>query len=384
MGAPHLGCIGLLIWATIAGVILFEYLPVAGIRRDWQTALIRKKIMLSSFALLGAGILVTIGVLVLSPGREAATLPVEISFGEPQIAAPNPSQSGSFSVGYLTYGSGIDLHREEFGEGVSIISPTVDASPYVSYQDWNGKLRKFFFGFDEDTFPLNGRVWFPEGEGPFPLVLIVHGNHNLADFSDPGYAYIGELLASRGFITVSVDQNFLNGGIPGRSSGENDARAWMLLEHLEFWEDLNQKVDSPFYHQVDLQNIALIGHSRGGEAAALAATFNQLSRYPNNAHTRWDYHYGIKAVVGIAPVDMQWLPADHANPLVDVSYLVLQGSHDADLYYFDAIQQYHRTIFTDPEGMAFKSAVYIYRANHGQFNTTWGARGLPRHQRDIY
>ena len=39
-----------------------------------------------------------------------------------------------------------------------------------------------------------------EGAGPFPLVLIVHGNHDMAEFSDPGYEYLGELLASRGFI----------------------------------------------------------------------------------------------------------------------------------------------------------------------------------------
>ena len=59
-------------------------------------------------------------------------------------------------------------------------------------------------------------------------MLIVHGNHNYRQFSDPGYEYLGALLASRGFILASVDENFLNG-----LSGENDARAWVLLKHLE-------------------------------------------------------------------------------------------------------------------------------------------------------
>ena len=72
----------------------------------------------------------------------------------------------------------------------------------------------------------------PEGDGPFPLVLIVHGNHLMEQFSDEGYAYLGEMLASRGFIAVSVDENFLNysfwGNIP-----DNDmkVRAWILLKH---------------------------------------------------------------------------------------------------------------------------------------------------------
>ena len=35
---------------------------------------------------------------------------------------------------------------------------------------------------------------------------------------------------SRGYIAVSVDENFLNGGI----RTENDARGWMLLKHLKW------------------------------------------------------------------------------------------------------------------------------------------------------
>ncbi|MBN2044219.1 MAG: hypothetical protein JW757_04290 [Anaerolineales bacterium] len=363
--------LGLVLGAVLVGI------GVPGILREWGSAPLRKQIMLGLFTAIGVGILAVEGYYIFSPGSEAAKLPVEIKLGKPQISGPDPSLPGAYPVGYLTYGSGTDRQREEFAADVDLVTETVDASPYVTYSDWNGRLRKFFFGFDESAFPLNGRVWYPQGMGPFPLVLIVHGNHNLADFSDPGYAYLGELLASRGFIVVSVDQNFLNGGIPGKSSGENDARAWMLLEHLAVWEGWHLDPESPFYQQVDLEKIALIGHSRGGEAAALAATFNQLSRYPNNAHIRWEYDYGIKAVVAIAPVDQQWLPADHPNPLVDTSYLVLQGSHDADLYYFDGIGQYQRTSFADSESGAFKSAVYLYRANHSQFNTTWGAQDYP-------
>ena len=98
------------------------------------------------------------------------------------------------------------------------------------------KSRKKYWGFDPKAFPINGRVWYPDGAGPFPLVLIVHGNHNMKDFSDPGYGYLGELLASRGFILASVDENFINGGL----RGENDGRGWLLLEHLEGVERLQR------------------------------------------------------------------------------------------------------------------------------------------------
>ena len=43
------------------------------------------------------------------------------------------------------------------------------------------------------------------------MILTVHGNHGMEHHSDPGYAYLGEHLSSRGFVMVSVDENFING-----------------------------------------------------------------------------------------------------------------------------------------------------------------------------
>jgi hypothetical protein len=39
-----------------------------------------------------------------------------------------------------------------------------------------GTIRKEYWGFDFTKLPVHGRVWYPDGAGPFPLVLIVHGN----------------------------------------------------------------------------------------------------------------------------------------------------------------------------------------------------------------
>ncbi|MGH7483263.1 MAG: alpha/beta hydrolase family protein, partial [Longimicrobiales bacterium] len=231
-----------------------------------------------------------------------------------------------------------------------------------------------YWGFGPDAFPLNARVWYPAGAGPFPLVLAVHGNHDMRDFSDPGYAYLGELLASRGFILVSVDENFLN----GRIRQENDARAWLLLKHLEAWRAFTSDVSNPLHGRADFDRIALIGHSRGGEAVAHAAAFNRLPRYPDDATVSFDFGFGIRAIIAIAPVDGQYRPADRLAPVRDVSYLVFHGSHDGDVSSFAGLRQYQRVSFTDrPGGSAdqlpfFKAAVYVYRANHGQWNTVWG------------
>lgn len=309
--------------------------------------------------------------LFLSPGQPAVTLPGQyLPSGAPDL--PDPTEPGPFPVDYLTYGSGEDQRRPEYGDQVDLITQTVNASSFITFSGWQKKIREWYWGFGMSSVPVNAQVWYPQGEGPFPLVLVVHGNHAMTDFSEPGYAYLAELLASRGFIVASVDQNFFNGSLYGKAQSETDARAWLLLKHLETWERWNRQPGNIFYQNVDLDRIALIGHSRGGEAVGLAAAFNRLTHYPENGRITWNFNFSIKSVIAIAPVDQQYKPAGHPAEITDVNYLVLQGSHDGDVSSFKGIQQYERVSFTGPQGKLFKAAVYIYRANHGQFNSLWG------------
>ncbi len=287
----------------------------------------------------------------------------------PGIDAPDPSHPGTFVVRRLFYGSGTDRRRVEYRDSVTLKTGVVNATPFIRGADPKLlKERWKYWGFDAKRLPVNGRVWYPDGPGPFPLVLIVHGNHNMRQYSDPGYAYLGELLASRGYIVASVDENFLNGNL----RTENDARGWMLLQHLVAWRRFNADATSPLFGKVDLARIALMGHSRGGEAIAVAAAFNRLARYPDDARVRFDFNFDIRTLVAIAPVDGQYRPADQGTPLSDLNYLVLHGAHDSDVSTFMGQRQFQRVHFTRP-GPWRKSAVYIYRANHGQFNTVWGS-----------
>ncbi|MEK6221648.1 MAG: MFS transporter, partial [Chloroflexota bacterium] len=316
----------------------------------------------------------------ITPGQDDYLLTLDTRRGPASVQAPNPALPGDYPVMQLTYGSGTDKWRQEFAEGAALITRSVDISSYVRVSGFKARSREYYWGFGTHDFPLNGRVWYPEGQGLFPLVLIVHGNHNMGDYSDEGYAYLGELLASRGYIFVSVDQNFFNGYITGGMSGENDGRAWLMLKHLELWRDWNADQENPFYGLVDMQKIALIGHSRGGEAVAHAALLNRLRYHPDNAKIVYDFNFGIQSVIAISPSDQQYQPADQPTTLRDINYFVLQGAHDADVSTYSGLRQFGRVNFTDPQADFFKAGLYIYQANHGQFNTTWGRRdlGIPR------
>lgn len=300
--------------------------------------------------------------------------------GDKTLALPNPGLPGSYTVRQMTYGSGKDIRRSEFGEDVDLQTRSVDGSKLIDNWDgMSGWLRTSYWGFDVTELPLQARVWYPEGKGPFPLVLVVHGNHGMEDYSDPGYDYLGELFASRGIILASVDENFINGtfsaGVdflasrPGLKE-ENDARGWLLLEHLSQIRDWNSTPGNFFSGKIDMNNLALIGHSRGGEAVGVAAAFNSLSRYPDDASLEFDFNFNLKGVIAIAPVYGQYKARERPTPVTDVNYLTVHGNMDGDVQSFEGVGQYSRVGFTGKD-YRFRSSLYIVGANHGQFNTTW-------------
>lgn len=300
---------------------------------------------------------------------------VNLPDGVAYPALANPAIRGTHTVSYFTYGSGNNRRLDEFGANVDVYSTPVDASELITNWSW---YRTFFWGFDETTLPLNGRVWMPEKDGNYPLVLLVHGNHIMEEFSDEGYNYLGQLLASRGFVAISIDENFLNysnySGIP---TNDMKVRAWILLQHLMQIEQFNQAKEVPLYNKIDMQNIAIMGHSRGGQAAAMAA--DGASWFKDEQLQRFNQQYPIKTVIAIAPTDKQ--VDKKYTDLTNINYLTVQGAMDGDVSDFDGERQYARTTFNLEKQNStidtwIKATLYVESANHSQFNTEWGSRDI--------
>jgi hypothetical protein len=322
---------------------------------------------------------------VFNPGFDAYVAALPETAVVPTLALENPGQPGPYTVQTLSYGSGVDGRRPEYGADASLITPAVDGSRIFSgYGNLVSAYFHWYWGFDFSQLPLNGLVWYPESagphsEGPFPLVLIVHGNHAMSDYSEPGYAYLGEHLASQGYIAVSVDENFLNGLMFFDGEFEEmPLRAWLLLQHLRQWRSWNETPGNLFYGKADLERVALIGHSRGGEAVAWAEHFNRRPMERVTAVSpASDFGFGIRGVVAIAPSDAYAGPGSRHPTLDQSSYLLLAGGHDADTFILYGQRQYNRAqLQANPNG--FKALAYVYQANHGQFNSVWGDkdRGL--------
>ena len=285
--------------------------------------------------------------LALEPCPDASESALEPSLG-----------AGPWSVSMLDYGT---------EEGLP--SDTVSLAAYMSRDaaGFTGDYAEHYLDYGLGSVPLVGRVWYPEGAENRPVLFIAHGNHEIAVDSYLGYDYLGEYLASHGYVVVSVDQNACN-----LLSGENDGRAVLLLEHIGLLLAYNRDSDNPLYGLLDEDNLAIAGHSRGGEMVATAYLFNQYDRYPENGTIRFDYHYNIRSLIAIAPTVNQYQPADHPVALEDVNYLLLHGASDRDVTNFMGMAQYENITFSG-QGDYLKSALYIAGANHGQFNSLWGA-----------
>ena len=331
----------------------------------------RSRLAFAGLAVAGATVVAGASTFVLvGPGSTAALVATDPTFDGVPLATnlPDPGLRGPYRVTTLSYGSGSDQRRPAFGAEADVTTPTIDASavlrPLGSGAD---EARHWFWGFGTDDLPLNGLVWMPEGPGPFPLVLMVHGNHAMGDFSEPGYGYLGEHLASRGLIAVSVDEDFLNGSWASDWQGaEQFARSWFLLLHADLWRTWTADPSSPFHGKVDPARIALIGHSRGGEAATVAAVLARHDAPPRSGVAPWPTGLSIRAVVAIAPSDGQYGPG---ITLEGTDLLELNGGHDSDVRGWVGIRQYARTSVS---GGGVKAALWSYRANHGQFSTVWG------------
>lgn len=274
--------------------------------------------------------------------------------------AVNPAEPGEYQVKHYDYRtSSSELSNSDNGSDDIIYTKPMDGSNLLKDWSWT---KEMYWGFTQDQIPINGQIWTPQGNGPFPIVFIMHGNHLSEEDSSNGYAYLGELLASHGMIVCSIDANFLNYSVwSGIVDDDQLLRSWLMLAHMtSFYEQKHAQLS------IDWDDVALIGHSRGGQAAAMAVDAKQ---WLGDQHmTQILDKVSIKAVVGIAPTD--YSVDNKQSYLKNVNYLTLHGTMDADLTESFGDRQFERTKFSE-EGH-FKATVELYHGNHGQFNTVWG------------
>ncbi|MGN9908931.1 alpha/beta hydrolase family protein [Phytohabitans sp. LJ34] len=240
---------------------------------------------------------------------------------------------------------------------------------------------------------MRGFVVAPQAtSGQRPLVLFLHGRHATCyqGTAQPtlawpcpagwtpvpshlGYQRAQQLLASQGYVTVSIAANGVNaqdGGLVPPADGGAQARSSLVRIHLARWADWagSGRPGAPAVVRsapvTDMTRVLLVGHSRGGEGVGRAAvdslTPPPAGRDGYTGAVRWQ----IRGLALIAPT---LLPQ---NPAPDVPSMTILSSCDGDVSDLQG-QQYVDATRGVGRGLALHGAAYVVGANHNYYNTEW-------------
>ena len=118
---------------------------------------------------------------------------------------------------------------------------------------------------------LRGAVTYPERPGPRPAVIVCHGFKGFMDWGF--FPYAAELLALRGFTAIRF--NFRGSGMAPGDELVTDLAAFRGATFGGDLDDLGRVIDAAGKSiapgRVDRRRLGLLGHSRGGGSALLAA-----------------------------------------------------------------------------------------------------------------
>lgn len=214
-----------------------------------------------------------------------------------------------------------------------------------------------------ETFSVKGTVYYPaETDGtraPFngrwrevrraPVVVMAHGNHDVAAPSHLGFDYFQQALARMGFVAVSVFLNETNGHTFGPSNVAQ--RADLVIATIRHFQSLAAAASgSQFEDAIDFDAVGLMGHSRGGEAVMRVPDIITLP--------------GVRVVgsLALAPTDLGAVTGQPRG----YAYATILPAGDGDVWHTPGAKYYDQA-----EPHPFRAQLYVDRANHNHFNREW-------------
>ena len=144
--------------------------------------------------------------------------------------------------------------REYQGEDIKIEQSTPSNNYYTSYQ----------ISYLSDDLKIYGQMNVPNGNGPFPVIILNHGYFNQSSFqSGDGTQTMADILARQGYLTLASDYR-------GFGKSENDAQGSRGHNPNYSIDVLNLISSVKSLEKADPNRIGMWGHSMGGEVSMRA------------------------------------------------------------------------------------------------------------------
>jgi hypothetical protein len=281
-----------------------------------------------------------------TPSEPFTTAPVEVALTPRALTgAADPGTPGPYATTMLSYeleGVAVDEFPAPLEVVAEVIAPAGAPTPQPLVLFLHGR-HNTCYGLEPEPF-VTGDWPCPDGTLPIP--------------SHQGYRYVAELLASQGYLTVSISANGVNGQDGGAADGGAAARSTLIRHHLALWVGWNNDGGDPwggiFQGAVDLDHVVLIGHSRGGEGVERAA----IDATPADGYT----------IVGLVPIG----PTSFGRQVgAGIATAVILPYCDGDVSDLQGQQYIDDSRDLTKGNRALRAAVMVLGTNHNYFNTEW-------------
>jgi dipeptidyl aminopeptidase/acylaminoacyl peptidase len=166
---------------------------------------------------------------------------------------PTTEPYREYSIAYLrsrTYGGGEIEISETLGE--------------------NSAFTRHYFRYDSDGLSIFGFANIPHGEGPFPVIIVLHGYIEPEIYQTLDYTtHYADALASAGYLVLHPNLR----GYPPSDEGDNLFRVGMAIDVLNLIALVKERSGHPGLLQTaDPMHIGLWGHSMGGGVSTRVLT----------------------------------------------------------------------------------------------------------------
>jgi len=154
-----------------------------------------------------------------------------------------------------------DLIRRTYGEG---------RIEFEAEQRVSSRFSRYLFHYPSDLLTVHGFLNLPNGQGPFPVVLVLHGYVDPADYETLSYTTgYADALAAEGFLVLHP--NYRN--YPPSDPGPSLFRVGYAVDVLNLIALVQSQAGEPGpLEAADPTDIGLFGHSMGGGIALRVLT----------------------------------------------------------------------------------------------------------------